>query len=217
MICWIVTQVNDSCVTWPALNLRRCDAGPGDMLGLDWLGICGTGTLVSSSSKSIFLILRIVWRIRRKRMGRWPACGDLPKRMRKCVRRGKRRRRMRGRPAVWGACHNVDFCNNRERRQSMSAAGLDGVKAHHETAWPVGNRRTVWKRGPCGDPRRVGSNRIKDSENQIELLGLVSVSDTFDSAGGAQRLIRMDRSITCGKPECSSHGTFRSRREEEGF
>ena len=104
-----------------------------------------------------------------------------------------------------------------ERRRSMSAAGLDGVKAHHETAWPVGNRRTVWKRGPCGDPRRVGSNRIKDSENQIELLGLVSVSDTFDSAGGAQRLIRMDRSITCGKPECSSHGTFRSRREEEGF
>ena len=65
--------------------------------------------------------------------------------------------------------------------------------------------------------RELGSNRIKDSENQIDLLGLASASGTFDSAGVAQRLIRTDRSIICGKPGCSSHGTFRSRREEEGF
>ena len=46
----------------------------------------------------------------------------------------------------------------------------------------------------------MGSNRIKDSENQVVLPDLASASGTFDSSGVVRRLIRQDRSIICGKP-----------------
>ena len=136
------SQVCSICWNWPALDLRRCNAGSGCLLaGL--VGICGTGPAGLVERKANFK--KIV-----NRMGRWPGYGRMAclwgsaamygEMRQACGRMGKPRYRM-GKWPVWEAAES-----HGEPRKRMGNATGHGKR-----------RRHMWR-----PPGRMGSqNRIK--------------------------------------------------------
>ena len=104
---------------WPWL-CRKCRRHPTrrfrESVGVSWRGhLRGRKRWSRWIWGRILWSLRIVWWIRGKRMGRWPAYGDLPKRMGKCVRRVAV---WRNRDTVWGGGPCVGRPRNRMGNES---------------------------------------------------------------------------------------------------
>ena len=126
LVCWIVTRVIclEPVGDWFALTVTQVQGVC--LTGL--VGICGTGPAGLSEMKVRFL--ELVDRMGRwpvyggsaMAMGEWPACGDLPKRMGKFVRR----------VAVWGNRDTVWKNGLRGRPQNRM-----GEPRYHMGRWPV--------------------------------------------------------------------------------